>query len=49
MSNLAGMVFLMLLPIFFGAMAVFLVQWFQSFIINLIDLFDNSNMDEMYR
>jgi len=51
MDNLSGMVFLMLLPIFFGAMAVFLMLFLQYFIVRIKDLFFNDDNDfkELYK
>lgn len=51
MDNLSGMVFLMLLPIIFGAMVVFLTFFFQSLIIQIKDMFFNSDNDfrELYK
>lgn len=51
MDDLSGLVFLMLLPIMFGAMAVFLTFFFQYLIIQLKDMFFNSDNDfkELYK
>ena len=50
LNNLAGLAFLMLLPILFGAMAVFLTFFFQFFIIRLRNFFFDSDIDyrELY-
>lgn len=40
MTNLAGLVFLMILPILFGAMAVFVVMFAQNIIVWFKDIFN---------
>jgi len=49
MNNLSGMVFLMLLPSLYGAMAVFLIYIFQLFIVRLGETFSTSDdYEELY-